>query len=97
MRHGSNLRLGRILRRHRHHHRRQGSGSLEHQREIGVRHRPDQCRIMGALAAQRQMRSFEMQTEKTGDGALCGQLASLDGGPAMLLNPDPAVPGTRVR
>ncbi len=23
--------------------------------------------------------------------------ASLDGGPAMLLNPDPAVPGTRVR
>ena len=45
-------------------HRHKGAGS-DQRRLVGVAHRPDQLRVVRALAGDRQMRPFEMQPEKS--------------------------------
>ena len=75
---------GHVLGCDRHHQERQAPGGLDQQREVGIGHRPDQRRIMRALAGERQVRAFEVQPADPRH-ALCDRRRHRrDGGAAVL-------------
>lgn len=58
---------------------RQGSAGGDQACQITIIHRPDQRRVMRALASLREMRTFQMQADKTGHSLLGGTVARRDG------------------